>query len=63
MHKKVRLGVVRVVVAVAWLILLTGCEFTTNAGMAAPDGVSTGATDLTLFVQQFTREAFAALLL
>lgn len=49
-----------VLIALSGLLLMTGCPATSDP--SAPGVLSTTSTDWALFVQQFAREAAAALL-
>jgi hypothetical protein len=50
-----------ILAACGLLLLTTGCDIATNPALAAD--ASARSTDLTVFIQQFAREAIAALLL
>ena len=60
MSKNTRTYLIRVCVISGWLMLMTGCDVTTN--QALPVDVSTPSTDLAMFLQQFARESLAAFL-
>ena len=60
MLKQTRKYVVCVVVAMSWLLLITGCEPTTSLSLSGDS--SALSTDLSVFIQQFAREALAAFL-
>lgn len=48
--------------ALGFMLLLGGCVFTPDAGGGMLAGFSLGSDELATFVQEFAREALAALL-
>jgi len=60
MAKGTHRRLVRVIATLGWLMLMAGCDLTTNP--ASPVDLSTPSTDLAIFIQQFGRELLAAFL-
>lgn len=62
MSRKVHRVLIHFSMVLGFMLLSSGCDFTPDAGGGMPAGLSSASDELTTFVQEFAREALAALL-
>jgi len=60
MSRKAHGVLIRVSVALGFMLLWGGCDFAPDAGGGMPAGLSSASDELATFVQELAREALAA---